>query len=194
MDIWSSDKLVLFLIFFIPGFISIKIYDLIIPGERRDFSKSILEAVGYSSLNFALLSWLIFLINTGNFRHDYQVMYYTLLVIIMFILPILWPIFIIKILSCKSIRKYVLHPTPSPWDYIFGKRESFWIIVHLKNGHKIGGIYSTKSFASSYPEEGQIYLEQVWKLDDNGAFHKPIDRSRGIVILKDEIIAVEFFK
>ncbi len=37
MNIWEADKLVLFLIFFIPGFVSIKVYDLLIPGEQRDF-------------------------------------------------------------------------------------------------------------------------------------------------------------
>ena len=30
----------LFLVFFVPGFISLKVYDLFIPSERRDFSKS----------------------------------------------------------------------------------------------------------------------------------------------------------
>jgi hypothetical protein len=30
-----------------------------VPGERRDFSKSALDAVGYRTLNFAELFWLI---------------------------------------------------------------------------------------------------------------------------------------
>jgi len=38
MDIWNADKLALFPIFFLPGFISIKIYDLLVPGEPRDFT------------------------------------------------------------------------------------------------------------------------------------------------------------
>ena len=59
MNIWEADKLVLFLIFFIPGFVSIKVYDLLIPGEQRDFSKSILEVIGYSALNYGALSWFI---------------------------------------------------------------------------------------------------------------------------------------
>ena len=59
MDIWSAGKLALFLIFFLPGFISMKIYDLLVPGEPRDFTKSLLEAISYSTLNFAALFWLL---------------------------------------------------------------------------------------------------------------------------------------
>jgi hypothetical protein len=71
MDIWNIDKFTLFLIFCLPGFISMKVYDLMVPGERRDVSKSIFEAVSYSTLNFAALFWLVILIQTGSFyqRH-----------------------------------------------------------------------------------------------------------------------------
>jgi hypothetical protein len=194
MDIWQSDKLMLFLVFFIPGFISIKIYDLLVPAERRDFSKSILEVIGYSSLNFAVLSWLIILMHTGNFYDKYKVWYFILLFCIMFVIPILWPIFFLKLFSWKPIAKYVIHPILKPWDYLFGKKEAFWVIVHLKDGRKIAGRFDTKSFASSYPAEEQIYIEEIWSLDKNDKFEKPIQRSQGILILKDEIMAIEFFK
>ena len=67
MNIWEIDKALLFLVLVLPGFISIKVYELIIASDKRDFSKSILEAVMYSALNFILLSWLITLISSNNF-------------------------------------------------------------------------------------------------------------------------------
>ena len=194
MDIFAIDKLRLFFFFFVPGFISVKIYDLMVPGERRDFSKDLLEVVAYSAINFAALSWLIFFINSNNFYANHKGWYYLFTFLVMFIIPLMWPFLFIKIASWPRIAKYILHPIPKPWDYVFGKRKSFWTIVHLKNGKRIGGIYSTKSFASSYPVKEQIYLEQVWKLDEKGAFVKAIDRSDGIVIIGDEIVAIEFFK
>ena len=50
----NQGTLGLFLIFFIPGFITLKVYDLLIPGEPRDFSKSLFDAIAYSSLNFRI--------------------------------------------------------------------------------------------------------------------------------------------
>ncbi len=194
MDIWQIDKLVLFLVFFIPGFISIKVYDLLIPGERRDFSKSLLEAIGYSSLNFAALSWLIISIHSGNFDVDHKVWYLISLFLIMFVVPVLWPIIFLKFTSWGPLAKYIVHPIQKPWDYIFNKRESSWVIVHLKDGRKIGGKYHINSFSSSYPSEEQIYLEEVWKLDEKNKFIEPIERSKGIIVLGKEILAVEFFK
>jgi len=49
MDIWNADKLALFIVFFVPGFISMKVYDLLVPGETRDASKSLLDAISYST-------------------------------------------------------------------------------------------------------------------------------------------------
>lgn len=194
MDISPTDNLPLFLTFFIPGFISLKIYDSLIPSERRDFSKSLFEVIAYSAINFAFFYPLIILINTPDFSQAHKYLYLLSIALIMFIMPFLWPVICIKVLSLKPIAKYTINPFSKPWDFKFYKRESSWIIVHLKDGRKIGGIFHKDSFASSYPSEEQIYLETVWKLDDDGGFEKPIERSKGIIILKDEIAAVEFFE
>lgn len=83
---------------------------------------------------------------------------------------------------------------PKAWDYVFGKHDPFWIIVHLKNDHKIGGRFDLKSFASSHPAEEQIYLEEVWYLGDDDQFLCPVEHSRGIIIMNNEIRAVELFE
>ena len=55
MDIWEVDKLVLFIAFVIPGFISIKTYQLAFPGIDRATSDQLIDAVAYSSINYAIL-------------------------------------------------------------------------------------------------------------------------------------------
>jgi len=194
MKIWEIDKLQLFLVFFIPGFISIKIYDLLVPGELRDFSKSIFEAVAYSAINFALLSWILIVIQHYDLYNTHIVWFYILQVFVMFIGPIIWPIVFIRASDWKPIAKRIIHPIQKPWDWVFLKRKSRWVIIHLTNGNAIGGKYASKSFSSSFPAEEQIFLEEVWKLDSNGVFIKPIKRSAGIIVLGKEISSIEFFK
>lgn len=106
----------------------------------------------------------------------------------MFIFPILWPILFVRLLL---LTKYKNNLFPRPWDFVFREESSYWVIVHLKDGNKIGGIYGKDSFASGYPHEEQIYLEELWELDKNGGFVKPLDKSKGMIILKDEIFAIE---
>lgn len=194
MEKFTFDNVYIFVIFFLPGFISIKVYDLIISTERRDFSKSLFEVIGYSVVNFALLSWLIYL-NVVNTSWLYSPFWFIVSIIVVFFgFPAVLPFFFLIIIKSKYFSKYIVHPVLKPWDYVFSKREQLWVIVNLKDGTKIGGIYSEKSFTSSYPSNEQIYLEQVWKLDDKGAFDKPIERSNGIIILGSDISSIELFK
>jgi len=62
-----------------------------------------------------------------------------------------------------------------------------------KDGRRIGGRYDTNSFTSSFPAEEQIYIEEVWKLGENGEFVSPIADSKGIMISAKDFEAIEFF-
>jgi len=57
-----------------------------------------------------------------------------------------------------------------------------------------GNGFGLDSFASSNPADEQIYLQEVWTLDDKGRFLSPVKNSRGIILMNDEIRAVEFFE
>lgn len=59
MNIWEADKLLLFIAFVIPGFISLKVYELLNPGIQKESSKQIIDAVTYSCVNYAILFWPI---------------------------------------------------------------------------------------------------------------------------------------
>ena len=194
MDLWQVDKLLLFLIFFIPGFISIRVYELLIATEKTNFSISLLEAIGFSSLNFAFYSWWIILIHTDQFQHNHPFVYYLSIFFIGFISPILWPFLFLWLTRIRFIKKILLSPIKSAWDYYFNKRESSWVIVNLKNGSRIGGVYSSNSFTSTFPVEKQIYLEELWVLDEKGSFVERQDRTDGILILEGEIQSLEFYK
>jgi len=192
-DILSTEKIGFFLIFFIPGFISIKTWNMLIPTERIDFSKSFLEVIVYSSFNFAALSWLIIIISSNKFPKDHPFLYPIFTVFILLIMPIFWPIILLNIYKCKFIAKYIISPFQKPWDFVFSKRKSYWIIVHFRDRRLIGGLYSGNSFASSAPAPEQIYLEQVWILDEKGGFKEPVPSSNGIIIMGNEVLAIEFF-
>ncbi len=200
MDIWTVDKLALFILFFVPGFISIKVYDLMVPRESRDFSKSLFDAMGYSTLNFAALFPLIWLVaphiavvRTGNFNFlQFVFVWFTVLVVMVFA-PCCWPFAYFGFSRFPFVAKHFVNPIQKPWDYIFGKRIPFWIIVHLRDGQRIGGKFGSESFASSNPAEEQIYLEELWILDSDGRFQSKVERSKGILVMKEEIRAVEFF-
>jgi hypothetical protein len=189
------EKHLLILLFFIPGFISIKVYDLfIIPGEKRDFSKSFIDAFVYSSINFLLSSWLIYLNIIYEWYKNCFILFAISFIVTIFILPALLPVAFHKLTLSTLLVKYrKIHPVPVAWDFVFGKRERFWVIVHLKNGRLIGGFYGAQSFASSFPNPEQIFLEELWELDKKDRFKKALYQSAGAWIPREEISTLEFF-
>lgn len=93
----------------------------------------------------------------------------------------------------KWFLKFLINPTKSAWDSFFSRRESYYVIVTLKNGKCIGGKYGLKSYSSTYPNPEGIYLEEVWKLNEKNGFDEIVDQTAGILITENEISTIEFY-
>ncbi len=194
MNIWDLDKLVIFIAFVIPGFVSIKIYDLLVPTDRKEIGKYLIDAVAYSCINYALVSWILVLADRCNLYKNHPFWFFLLVISILFLFPILWAVLYYCLRTLTFFTKRIPHPISKPWDYVFSKREAYWVIVYLNDGTKIGGRYGSDSFASSYPADEQIYLQQVWEVNDDNRFLKAVERSKGILVSKKDIKAIEFFR
>ncbi|MBJ9194655.1 DUF6338 family protein [Citrobacter freundii] len=194
MDILEKGKLFLFVLFIMPGFISMRVYRLFHPSADSDTSKVLIDVVSYSCINFSLLLIPIYLIEINNIFISHSVLYYLFYLFVLIIIPVLLPIILLKIRSCEKVKRVLPHPIGRSWDYFFSTRQCCWVLVTLKNGKKYGGYYGSESFASNSPEPEQIYLEKHWALDDDGDFDHELTDTLGIIILTNEIESVEFIK
>ncbi|MGQ1948720.1 DUF6338 family protein [Geofilum sp. OHC36d9] len=189
----TFDKILLLTIFFVPGFIYLKAYRLFIAETKTDFSKDFYEAIGFSFLNALIFSYPLFKIHNDNFIENNPVLYFIFLGLIILIAPII-AAFLFHLLSKKKIfSKYLITPTKSAWDSFFSKRESYYVIVTLKNDRKIGGKYGTNSYSSTYPIPKELYIEEVWELNKKDGFVKKIEQTEGMLITENEISTIEFF-
>lgn len=194
MDIWEKSKLLIFVLFVMPGFISMKIYDVFQSRPGQDYSKTIIDVVAYSCINYALLLIPIYYVESSSVMVSHPVYYYLFYLFTFFILPIALPLFLILIRTRRWFTRYMPHPTGRPWDYYFRKGKKCWVLVTLKSGKKYGGRYDSESFASSSPEPEQIYLEQHWALDVDGDLDHKLSDTLGIIILTSEIESIEFIE
>ena len=175
----------------LAGFISLKVYDLLVPNERLSPHKYIIDIFFYSLIHFILFYMPIAFIVKAEWSGLYL---YIAFIAIFIIVPILYPMVYVWITRFQWIKKRIVHPIQKPWDYVFNKHERYWVIVRLKEGIMFGGLYSINSFASSFPAREQIYLEEAWHLDEKGIFQKKIDNSKGILILGEDILTIEFLE
>lgn len=194
MNIWEADKLIIFIAFVIPGFISLKVYELLCPGATQDSSKQVIDAVAYSCINYALLFWPIQLIENSSASSQYPNAYAIFYFFVFFVAPIIWVALWKFMRTRKIFQNFAPHPTQKPWDFVFSKMEPYWVKVILKDGTKIAGRYAEKSFTSSAPADEQIYLEETWILNDKSGFLRPKKRSAGVLILSKDISYVELLK
>jgi len=119
MPNWEHSELFLFLLFFVPGFISLKIYDLLIPGDRRDVRSVLTEAIGDSSINFAILSPIIFLFVFGHGAFHYLGVQMAAIFFFLFVAPAIWPFLLVRIFRSRQAARYLVNPIPKPWDVVF---------------------------------------------------------------------------
>ena len=195
MNIFQIETIKLIFIFFVPGFISLKIYGLLIPSKDIDFSKSFYDAISFSCINFAI-SYVPWTLIDNNMYKESPICFYLLVIALLLILPAILPILYLSIIKIPFIKNRIIDPYLRPWDYLFSKKEPYWIIIHLKDGRNIGGRYdkATNSFASSFPADEQLYIGELWELDEKGAFVKAIPDSKGLIISSTEFESIEFFQ
>lgn len=191
MDILEVDKLVLFIAFVVPGFISIKAYQLIFPGIEHPTSEQLIDAIAYSCINYAFFILPIWLIETIGLKEINFTLYYLFYLIVLLVAPIGWVILWRFLRTRDLFLSNAPHPTKRSWDHLFSQRKSYWAKVILKNGTIIGGLYAERSNASSSPEAEQIYLQETWILGENGEFLRKKHGTAGVIILSDEISHIE---
>ncbi|MGE3972644.1 MAG: DUF6338 family protein [Porticoccaceae bacterium] len=194
MDIWDTNKLALFIAFVVPGFISLKTYELLFPAASKDTTQQLIDAVAYSSINYALLLLPIYEVEAHALRTSHPHIYVAFYVFVLLFAPVLWVLLLSRLRSTQCIQNALPHPIGKPWDYIFAQRKRFWVVVLVKDGMRFGGLFDSKSFASSAPNPEQIYLQESWKLNGDGGFERVRIDSAGILILTSEIVSIEFFK
>lgn len=81
-------------------------------------------------------------------------------------------------------------PTPSAWDYVFSQAEKpNFLLITLKDGAVVAGLFTKDSFVSGYPDAHEIFLQEAWRVSDTGVIEKPLNR--GLWVPGDQIAMLE---
>lgn len=77
--------------------------------------------------------------------------------------------------------------TPTAWDKVFQSAENCFIRVLTKDDRWIAGYYGPSSYATSYPESHQLFLEKAFQVADDGTIGAQIEGSCGVIVDCTEI-------
>ncbi len=93
--------------------------------------------------------------------------------------------------SARHAKLNPVHGIPSAWDWKFMDPNDQRITVHLKDGTHILALWDKECFASTDPNERDLYLSNRYTRAENGA---PVrdDRVKGLLLKADSIDRIEF--
>jgi hypothetical protein len=183
-------------LFLIPGFVMSSAYSSLIPSRNSDPQTSLLRFLIFSLLNYVLWWWLLYDLVKQKYWENHAILWvlmlFVLFVISPYILGLLAGMSTKKEWTRKLLKKIGLNPihrVPTAWDYVMDRPA--WVVITLKDDSTVYGFYGGNSFASTVPNERDIYVEVTYDFDDHQWISD--ERSGGIWIPQSEIKHIELF-
>ena len=196
----TPEVLALLLFFLVPGFVLIRVFDELHPGRRQGSGNVIIDSVLGSLPILAI--WFfpaLFLFQLGP-RLPYWLYYLLLFIFILlgiFATPLILAYIFHRLELRGTLKKIGTQPSSTPSERLFSNREGkyYYVRFHLKEGRVLGGYCGENSFAAGdSPKEQEIYVEEVWRLDENGRFVERVEGTAGVMLNREDCETIEFFE
>lgn len=184
--------------FLVPGFVWSAILSMLLPARDVPAQIRVIEFLTLSCINHGFWSWALFLIFTTGFVDAHPYWSGIFLFGIIFLSPVAFG-FASGMLQQKQgvalfLRRLGLntvHPIRRAWDWHFSRLRPYWVVVTLKDGSRVFGLYGQRSFASSDAQQRDLYIEAQFQPVESGDW-APVEDSGGVLVSGDQIVAIEF--
>lgn len=86
-------------------------------------------------------------------------------------------------------------PTPNAWDYAFkDRKKEWWVRVQLPDNIWVGGLFGGASYASSWPESRDLFIERAYRMTAGGQFTEDVTAGGGIWVRCESALTVDFLE
>lgn len=201
----TVEAVAILVAFVLPGFILANVYNRNVSRPTPSDTKLAIESIGFGAFNHLVASPFTLQVfewyERGTLLTKHTGGLFVWCALVIFLLPILFGSVFSLIVEARVLQTVlgklglsVALRTSQAWDYFFQQREGCWVLVHLKSGSVIGGIFGRHSFASLTPHPRDLYLEQSYEVKEDGTFGEPLGDTLGEWIDGGDIERVQFFK
>ena len=193
----KPEVLILLLFLLVPGFVFIRVIDTLHPGRRATMGNQIID-VGFWSVAILAVWFLpaVLLFQRGPALPYglYPLLLFVLILLGVFATPLLLAYILHRLELRGTLKKLGTKPSPTPSDWVFSHEagKHFYVRFHRKEGEDLGGYFGENSFATSSPNGQEIYVEEVWRLDEDGRFIEPVEETQGAIVNREDCTLIEF--
>jgi len=194
----SANAVFVLVVFLIPGFVFTRLFGFSIPLRPRDTTYVVLDSLAVSCIDYAFLSPVVWLLLRPGFSSNHPVWTVIGWFVTLFACPVAFALTAVRFIESPRadwLRRAfrIVHPVPKAWDYFFRQGKICWVLATMKDGRVVAGLYGTKSFASSYPDEEDLYLQTLCTLSAEGEITGIVERSEGAILRMSEVSLLEFY-
>lgn len=186
--------------FLVPGFVWSAVLSMLVPTRTAPTQVRFLEFLTLSCINLGLWSWALVPIFATSFLDQHPYWSGLAVFAIIFLSPVLLGALsgwwrqkeaVSRFLGWIGLR--TVHPVPRAWDRHFSRLKPYWVLVTLRDGSRVYGLFRSQSFAASDPEHRDLYLEAQFRPLETGDW-APVEDTGGVLIMADQIAVIEFRK
>lgn len=183
----------------VPGFISLRVYELRCGTESRKANESLVDVIVYSFatdvIGMAALSLVALVVPPAAQPIARACVAVAVLVVLPMTIAFVW-----SDVQRRMVRYGVFRETVAdPWDHIFDavvqQRIDVAVIVTLRDGRKVGARLRRPAPVGSYVRGAQLLLGEVWTIEaESATFLEPVPGSFGVLLDKADCETAEFIE
>jgi hypothetical protein len=119
----------------------------------------------------------------------------------LFVTPLIVALLYQYVVEFGAKHYWLTSPHPRAWDFIFNSlaytkkgvgENGLFLVVTLKSGDKVAGVFSEPGFASLWPYDRDLLLGPTWELD-GGKPARLVTGSIGLYVDIDNVDVIEVF-
>lgn len=191
----TTDALFLALTFIVPGFVLIAVREQFVTGRERHGELRLIRCLTFSVINYAVFSAPIYLLISSDLSLFWKALSWMIIILVgPIVLGLVAGVFVQKDTLERILRSVGLNPVhavPTAWDWKWGRMASGeWVLVTLKDGTRFAGFCGKNSFISSDPAERDIYVQQVFSIEED---NKWVSTEGAVLVAAGEVQTIEFW-
>ena len=194
----SIEHVLAFAALVVPGFISLRVYELRSGGEPRKIAEALVDVIVYS-LATDVIGYAGFTA-IGTFvpepaRSSAGAVF---AVVVFIVVPVAYPLLLFEIWGRLKSFGFVPDTRTKLWDRIVSRvasgRIDLGVILTLRDGRKIGGRLRRPDISSNASSD-DIMISEVWTIDQERAtFISAVQGSFGVLVERANCDTIELFE
>ena len=201
----TFQALLILVLFIVPGFIMMQTFTGARAYSERSDLKFVIQSALFGSLIHIFFAWWTIELYSsyvdGALLTDSFGQFYLWLAVVIFAAPALAGTIAGRLARNVRISAWFLNigipisqRVPTAWDEVFQDGCGYWVIIELVDGSKVGGKYSTNSAVATSPSSRDIYIEEVYNIDENDSFGDAMVGTKGAWVDGTQIKLIKFFE